>query len=240
MRKKKASNPKSPAFLLGLYFFRKEDKLAEVNLNLPGNSMFSQNQDQNGEKLKPVVDKSAIVSTKTPLEKRLSNAFLGFGDDIIDNVIIPGIKNLILQALEEKFFHTHGITRYGPYNYNQPYTSYNQPYNYNQPNGYGYNYNVQNNIVNEPNQMYPNNTQVDYRNIILRTKQDAESVVIQLRGRIAEFGKASVADLFDLIQIPGLGYTDNNWGWTNPNLIGIRRVSQGFLIVVPDAQPIGI
>lgn len=200
--------------------------MAEVQF--PGNRMYSEPDKQ---KLEPAISKDSIVSTKKPVAQRFKEAFFGAnGIDIIDDVVIPGLQNLLLDALEMKFFHQ--VNRRGP---NQNYYSYQQPYNssYYGTNSYGqnYNYNYQ-----QP-QTQPTQNRIDYRNIILRTREDAERVVVQMRNCIQEQRSVSVAQFFDLLQLPG-EYTDNNWGWTNPNAIGIQRVSRGFLIVVPDAQPL--
>ena len=56
-----------------------------------------------------------------------------------------------------------------------------------------------------------------------------------MRRRIEEFDQVSVADMLDLMEMTGK-YTDNNWGWTNPNDIGIRRVNNGYLIDVAEAK----
>lgn len=194
-----------------------------AELNFPGNQIFTQPQ-QEKKKLSPVVGQGGVVSTKKPVSKRLKEAF--FGDDVIDNVVVPGIKNLILEGLEMVFFHTRtGRFNQSPYYYQQP--SYNQPY-YPQP---SYQQPVQ-------NQQTYQTQRVDYRNIILRTKEDADNVIRNLRQRVADYGSASVADLLDLIGVAG-EYTDNNWGWRDGRYFGVRRISQGFLIVVPDAMPLG-
>ena len=60
-------------------------------------------------------------------------------------------------------------------------------------------------------------------------------MVNRLRERIDEYEQATVADLFDLIDVSS-NYVDNNWGWADPHDIGIRRVSSGYLIDVAEAR----
>lgn len=205
--------------------------MAEVNF--PGNRMYSNNNDQNEKKLDAVISRDSIVSTKKPALERIKEAFLGAdGFDIVDDVVIPGLQNLVLDVLEMKFFHQVG-RRNPPYNnYSQPtYVDYTQSY-------YGYtgNSSYKGNTYGNQNRR-PDQNRVDYKNIILRTREDAERVVVQMRDTIRATGSISVAQFFDLLQLTG-EYTDNNWGWTDGSRFGIQRVAQGFLIVLPNAYPL--
>lgn len=205
-----------------------------ADINLPGNSIYNNVPDQNQkERLKPVVSRNSVVNTKPNLSRRLQDAFFGPNQNIWNDVIVPGAMNLFLDSMEMLFFHQ--VTRRnGYYSPPPPQTSYNYG-GY----GYGYNYNQQYNYPQPPQPQPQQNTQIDYRNIILHTRQDAEAVARQMKDRCIQFGSVSIADLFDLINVAG-EFTDNNWGWSDPNCIGIRRVSQGFLIVVPNAIPLNM
>lgn len=199
------------------------------DINYPRNSIMEQPEESNKERLKPVVTQDSIVSTKKPLLQRFKEGL--FGDEVFDNVIIPAVGNMILDSLEMMFFHRTGYRN----NYQQPPQNYT--YNY----GYGYNsqpYMPQPSYqYNQQPQQYVQN-KVDYHNIILRSKQDADAVLNQMIDRIRSYGAVSIADLFDLIQVPG-EYTDNNWGWRDARYFGVRRVAKGFLLVLPDAAPLG-
>lgn len=76
---------------------------------------------------------------------------------------------------------------------------------------------------------------IDYRDIVITNRRDAEKVVDSLRARIKEYDEVSVAELLDLCNIAG-DYTDNDWGWDDPNDIGIKVVKDGFLIDVSEAK----
>lgn len=187
------------------------------------NSIYDDTDQPKRSKMKPVVN---AVSSRKPVVDRIKEALIG--EDVVNNIIIPGIQNLILDGLERIFFHNNSRRSSGNYYYNnQPYESYyygNPSYSY-------YQYNQPDQNVNR------RQNKPDYRNIIVRTKQDADAVLNQLVMRIKECQYATVADLLDLVNCPS-EYTDSDWGWMNTRGLGIRRVSQGFLIVVPDAQPI--
>lgn len=196
----------------------------DLNTKYPGNSIYQNTEQQNRERLKPVTKN--LVSYKKSITQQIKEAFIG--EDIVNNIIIPGAENLILDGLEQIFFKRN--TRRG--NYQQSYYSSQYYGNPSYNNYYQYSYQQE-----PPQPQYQYSNKPDYRSIIVRTKQDADMVVRGLIDRIQECRYASVSDLFDLVGCPG-DYTDSDWGWMTPRGIGVRRVSQGFLIVVPDAQPI--
>lgn len=59
-----------------------------------------------------------------------------------------------------------------------------------------------------------------------------------MRDYIREYDSVSVARLLDLFDLPGK-YTDNNYGWTRPEDICVKRVREGYLIDVPEAEYLG-
>lgn len=75
----------------------------------------------------------------------------------------------------------------------------------------------------------------DYSDIVLTYRKDAEKIVDKLHELIDETGEASIADLYQLVDITSK-YTDENWGWTRTGDIGIRKVSGGFLIDVAEPR----
>jgi hypothetical protein len=58
-----------------------------------------------------------------------------------------------------------------------------------------------------------------------------------MRFRIGEYGQVSIAEMLDFMEITS-NFNDNNWGWTRPNDIGIRRLNNGWLIDVAEAEPL--
>lgn len=207
--------------------------MAEVrldDLNLKPNSHVSKEQKAKPH-VEPIIKKSAIVSTKKSLGQKFVDTFMT--EDAADvkswlvmDVVIPGIKNTILDMLSMMFFGgTSSRSRgRGSYSYDRP--SYRQ-YSYNSSRG---------RIVNERPEA-PVSDKVDYRNIILQRRDDAERIVDEMRRRIETYGQVSIAEMLDLMELTGK-YTDNNWGWNNPRDIGVTRVANGYLIDVAEAQVI--
>lgn len=209
--------------------------MAEVKVDsLKPNSHSYKRQSEADEKkkLEPVVKKDGIVSTKKSVSKRLAENFIkedvkDIKNYILMDVIIPGIKNVVLDMLSMAFF---GETRSrdrsrrddrGYYSYSSKYRSSSS-----------------NSSSRDRDRRYDRDDKADYRNIILRERDDAEEIINQLCYRIRETGKATVGDLFDLLDIAGR-YVDNDWGWTSERDIGIRRVSSGYLIDVAEARYVG-
>lgn len=183
------------------------------------------------EKLAPAIKKDAVVSTKKPLGDKFKELFIP--EDVKDvksyvvmDVIIPGIKNTVLDVLEMMFFgEIRGRKKKSYYDGGKERVSYNSYYRSDSSRG----------SSRSRDRRDDRDDKVDYRNIVLRNRGDAEEVVDRMHKRIKEFGAASVADLLDLIDVSGR-YTDNNWGWTDERDIGVRRVSSGYLIDVSEAE----
>jgi len=207
--------------------------MAEIKLeDIKPNSHKSKNESEKTttrEKIAPVVSKSAVVSTKKPLSQKFAETFIT--EDVRDiktylltDVIVPGIKNTILDILSMMFFGEVGGKR-----------SSGSYYSSNSKVSYSSYYSGRDKKKNQSNRDPIRDNELDYRHIILNNRADAEEVVEQMRDRIVRYGQVSVADLFDLVDVTGR-YTDNNWGWTDPRDIGIRRISNGFLIDVSEAK----
>jgi hypothetical protein len=78
----------------------------------------------------------------------------------------------------------------------------------------------------------------DFDEIILNNRLEAEQVIDGLFEVVSRYGQASVADLYGLVGIKST-YTDNNWGWTNLRGAGVARIRGGYLLDLPEPEPIG-
>lgn len=183
-------------------------------------------------KLKSVVKQGGVVSTRKTLGDKFQETFLS--DDvkeikgyIIFDTIIPGIKNLILDVIEMAFFGSSGSRRSTGSRRDKEHTNYSSYYKSEYKSS-------RRDQREREERRYDGDEKVDYRRIVLRYRDDAERVVDQMRDRIHTYDSASIADLFELVGITGK-YTDNNWGWVDEDDIGIKRVSDGYLIDVTEA-----
>lgn len=185
------------------------------------------------EHVAPVVGKGAVVATKKTLSQKFADTFIKEDVDdvkswLIQDIIVPGVKDTILDILSMMFFGGGGSYRRGSRRRGEPvaYDSY-----------YRSEYNGRSSSRRESrgSGRHSSGDKVDYRNIVLQRRDDAERVVEEMCRRIDEYHQVSIAEMLDLMEITGK-YTDNNWGWTDPRDIGVRRVSNGYLIDVAEAE----
>lgn len=195
------------------------------------------NQDpKSREKVSPIVKRDQVVSTKKPLGKKFAETFMT--EDTKDvkswllmDVIIPGVKNTILDILSMMFFGEVDNRRRGRRSRDDDRRNYSGYYS----GGSSSSRDRRDSRRRRDDSYYDSDDRVDFRNIVLRNRNDAEDLIEEMRRRIKVEGSVSVATLLDLIDVPGR-YTDNNWGWDDERDIGIRRVSSGYLIDVAEPK----
>lgn len=73
--------------------------------------------------------------------------------------------------------------------------------------------------------------------IVFDSRRDAEDVLQQMDGIMAEYGLVKVADLYDLAGLT-CPHTSNKYGWTNIRNADVVRVSDGYIIKLPRAIPL--
>lgn len=78
---------------------------------------------------------------------------------------------------------------------------------------------------------------LDYDDIVLTDRRDAEEVLIRLDEIIKKYDMATVADLFELVGERG-PYTARNYGWTSLHTAEVVRVRDGYLLKLPRAAAI--
>ena len=70
-----------------------------------------------------------------------------------------------------------------------------------------------------------------------RAKADAEAVLVSLQSTIDQYSVARVTDLFEFVGVTSTP-ADYNYGWTNISSAYTKRVSGGWLLVLPKAMAI--
>jgi hypothetical protein len=73
----------------------------------------------------------------------------------------------------------------------------------------------------------------DYDDIVIPNRVDAENVLFRMDELIANYGVASVGDLYDLVGITSNNYTDNYYGWTDFRGAKAIPVRDGYLLKLP-------
>lgn len=69
------------------------------------------------------------------------------------------------------------------------------------------------------------------------TRNDAERVLLYLKGRIKEFGSCSVLDYYEAVNEP-VDYMMSNQGWMDLSTAQVRIAPEGFIIELP--RPIAL
>lgn len=77
----------------------------------------------------------------------------------------------------------------------------------------------------------------DSNEIILASRNEAEMVVEMMSTILDKYEVVTVADLYDLVGLPTT-YVDNKWGWTSLTHVDIRQTREGYLIDLPNVQPV--
>lgn len=72
----------------------------------------------------------------------------------------------------------------------------------------------------------------DIDNILLATRVEAETVVDRMYDLLRDYETVSVADLHSLIGWSST-YTDQKWGWTELQGTEVRRVRDGYILILP-------
>lgn len=198
----------------------------------PGNDISKEAGEK--QKLQPVVT-NGVVTTKKSLGQKFREAFIS--DDarsvksfIFEEVVVPTIKNTIIDVMEMVMFGSSSGRRRGVNRRDdRDRVSYSSYYSYGGSRG------SDRDRRRDDRDRYREDEKVNYRSVVLRERRDAMQVVDELRERIHRYGSATIADLFDLIDVSSQ-YTDNNWGWTDERDIDYRRVANGYLIDVREAE----
>lgn len=185
--------------------------------------------DEKKERLKPVVGKEDLVETKKSFAKKLKNTFLptdgtSVKDYVIYDILIPGAQNAVLDVLEMMFFDS--VSSRGRSRRGNGYTDYSSSYK---------GKTKRRRDSDRRDRDREDDRETDYRDIVLKNRDDAEEVIDQLMFRIKETGAATVADLLDLVELPTKP-SQNDWGWDRSSDISLRRVSSGWLIDVARAR----
>jgi len=77
----------------------------------------------------------------------------------------------------------------------------------------------------------------DFDEIVLDQRVEAEEVIDRLYDVVSRYESATVADLYDLVGLPST-HTDHKWGWTDLRGAGVSRIRDGYLLDLPDPEPL--
>lgn len=196
--------------------------------SLPSNSHKSKEQQYSKpeKKIEPVVSGKATVKKKSGIV-RLADVFLpedveSVKDYVIGDIIIPKIRSLLHDIGSEAWDSFWGISGRGASRGTASkvsYVSYDKYSRDKQPET-------------------PRRSGVNYEEIVFPTRGDAESVFDRMAEVCDTFNAVSVADMYELADVPNDNYTLNKYGWTSMEGAQVIRLSGGgFSIKMPKARP---
>lgn len=193
--------------------------------DFPSNSKKSQEPPK---KLQPVVSAGTAKKREKKLGTRIKESFSGEKPEIVAqhvlfDVLIPATQNLIVEmgkeALDRLFFgQVRGVAgrRTGA---NPPqYVSYNKIAS----------------AVPDPRADISTRARAahDFSEIVLADRGEAEIVMDAMADRIAKYDIASVADLYELVNLPST-FVDQKWGWSDLSSAYVKRDAQGYILKFP-------
>lgn len=199
--------------------------------NMPNNSFAAKENKKNEQDDIPAKRVQKVVSggvkrKKKPLGQRIVEAFAGeeVGDVkgyIFQDVLIPAMKDMISDAVSGGIdMILFGETRRRTSKKSGSYTSYGSYYRKDEKR-------------NDRSERGSRRTRSgSMGDIILETRQDAETVLYSLFDALEQYGAVRVADLTELLGETG-PFTDNYWGWEDLSGADIKRVRDGYLLVLP-------
>jgi hypothetical protein len=214
-----------------------------VDNEFPSNSRRDRTEPPKTEvkKVEPVVT-GEVVRRKRPLGKRLLETFIGgsargVATYVMMDVLLPAAKDTIAdavsQGVERLIFgesrSTSRRTGYRPGGSTSSYTSYNRMSS-SRPNSLA-------RRDEEPRYSSLRGGGIDFDDIILATRVEAEEVVDRMFDMLAKYEVVTVPDLYDLLgqTVP---YTQEKYGWTDLRGAGVTRITSGYLLDLPRPEQI--
>ena len=205
----------------------------------PPNSKANKNERPEEKKIEKVVT-GTVKRQKRGIGKKISDTFLeddtrSVGSYIFYDVLIPAAKAMLSDMVgggidmllfgERRGGRSSSIRRDG----GRSYTSYGSYYNTDRTGK----------PQREPRRdiSRTGRSRHDFDEIVLETRGEAEEVLSHLVDLIIDYGMASVADLYELVDVTG-DFTDNKYGWTDLSSASVSRVRGGYLLNLPRTRPL--
>ena len=77
----------------------------------------------------------------------------------------------------------------------------------------------------------------NFDEIVLEQRVEAEEVIDRLFDLVSRYEQATVADLYELVGLES-SHTDHKWGWEDLHGAGVTRVRGGYLLDLPEPEPL--
>lgn len=205
----------------------------------------SRNEPPKEEKRNEKVIEGTVIRKKKSLGSKIRETFFGSDADsvmqyVVFDVVVPAIKDTVVevvtQGVERMFWgEAHRYSRRGGRTFSRAPESYVSYRGYSSRGNDGYRSpdHARRNVKENQRRRRHN-----MDNIIFSTRVEAQEVLERLENNIIRYDAATVADLYELVGEDTIPYTDENWGWYDLRNAGIRKVSEGYLLDVPNPEPL--
>lgn len=194
-------------------------------LNIPSDD--GKDQPTDTPKVEKVITGEVIQKHKSGLQK-VTETFLGgnikdVGRYILNDVMIPAAKDMMYDMVSQGFQRLlFGESRQDrSRDRRRDYTSYGSYYR-----GGSRDDDRRRQVARRSN---------DFDDIILKTREDAEEVLGRMQDLTADYGKCTVADLYNFVGISST-YTDYDYGWSDLRGASISRTRDGYLLNLPRTE----
>lgn len=187
-------------------------------------------------KLEKVIQGSAGVKKQSGLRRVANSMFTdnvgSAKEHVIYDILIPSAKNFALETVKSFLGMNGGNYRgysgaAGSVNYNRPsYSNYSNNYS-------GASYNNYNRPTVNPNQG------IQYENLVVNTKAEADEVLAALNDAICRYQFATVGNLYQLCGRVDYPYVYDNYGWMSvANAYAVANLDGTWSFKLPRAVPI--
>ena len=210
--------------------------MAEVIMSSlePNSHKYHDGKEKKKKELAPVVKHKTSVKKK-PMTKRVGEAMISEDLDevksyLLWDILIPALKDtavdLIKKGADAIFYGGKGAPSNVRRNGSGSRVSYA---NY---------YNSSRRETRRPEpRRYNRRAMHDFGDIVFSDRHDAEGVLSALVDLTMEYGFASVADFYELSDMPS-EFTDNKYGWGELADARVLRVREGYALHLPKPEPI--
>jgi hypothetical protein len=210
--------------------------------DFPSNSKSTPSRPAQPEKVVEQVVVSEAATRKKSLGRRLREIFIG-GDSksvvnyIVADVLVPQAKDMIVEALSTGFERM--IYGEGPRSPRRP-GGYRPnvgpgPTNYTRYADRGNNPIGSHRVADRQPSASLRTQSID--DILLATRVEADAVLERMFDILENYDAVSVADLHGLVGWTST-HTDQKWGWTELHGADVRRVRDGYILILPKTVPL--
>lgn len=149
------------------------------------------------------------------------------GNYIFVDVVVPTVKETIIDIVTKGinmifYGDSRAVSRRGAATRNQTRVNYGSYHS-----GTSLNTETQRRLLDRRTRVSHN-----FDNLVYGSRGEAEEVRDNMVELIYTYGQATVADLYDLSGITS-EYTDHKYGWDELGTAKIRRISEGYVIILP-------